>query len=215
MRARQIVLINIVGILIVAAMLVGGYFYFYNQNHYISENDAQIKVDIQTVVATASGKLTKWNAVEGNAIHTGDILGVEQLATGQSLNIAAVADGQVIKESMVNGEVVAPGTFLAAIANLNNEYVVANIKETQIRNVKLGQLVDISIDAYPGTSFSGKVDSIGTLSAAESSVLPTSQSGGNFNKEVQRIPVKITLDGKEGKMILPNMNVSVRIHRNN
>lgn len=215
MRARQIFMMNIIGILVVAALLVGGYFYLYNQNNYISENDAQVNVPIETVVASAAGKLTKWNVTQGSTVHAGDVLGVEQIPTGQSLNITAVEDGEVIQQNMVQGEVVGPGAFLAAIANLNNEYILANVKETAIRNVKVGDTVDIYIDAFPGTTFSGKVDSIGTLSAAQSSQLPTSQAQGNFNKEVQRIPVRISLDGKEGKMILPNMNASVRIHRNN
>lgn len=214
MRLRQLVLVNILIILIVALALGGGYWYFYNQNNYISESDAFVDVHLHDVVAATAGKLTKWTVQEGDTVQSGDVIGVEQLPTGQSVNITAPNDGQILKTDAVAGEVVGPGALLAVEANLSNEYIQANVKETVIRHVKVGQTVDIYIDAFPGTSFSGTVQSIGVASAAQTSLFPTSQSSGNFSKEVQRIPVVISLDGKEGKDILPNMNVTVRIHRN-
>lgn len=214
MRMRQLVLVNILIILIVVLALAGGYWYFYNQNNYITEPDASVAVNLHNVVATTSGKLTKWTAQEGDTVQAGDVIGVEQLPTGQTVNITAPSNGQFLKTNAVPGEVVGAGALLAIEANLNNEYIQANVQETMIRHVQVGQTVDIYIDAYPGTTFSGTVQSIGVASAAQTSLFPTSQSSGNFSKEVQRIPVTISLSGKEGKDVLPGMNVTVRIHRN-
>jgi len=214
MRVRQLVFVNIFVILIVALALAGGYWYFYNQNNYISESDAYVNVHVDNVVAAATGKLTKWTFQEGQSVQAGDVIGTEGLPTGQIVNITAPNSGQFLKMNAVAGQVVAAGALLGVEANLDNEYIQANVKETMIRDVKVGQTVDIYIDAFPGTTFPGIVQSIGVASAAQTSLFPPSQSSGNFSKEVQRIPVIITLNGKEGKTVLPRMNVTVRIHKN-
>lgn len=214
MRARQIVVINLVGIIVVALALVGGYIYFYNQNNYVSETDAYVNVDSQYIVSTVPGKLTKWTVQDGSKVGAGDVVGVEQLPTGQSLNITSPIDGQVLKTNAVLGEVVSAGAMLGVVGNLDNEYIQANVKETEVRNIKVGQTVDVYIDAYPGETFSGTVVSIGAESAANASAFPSSVTTGPSSTEVQRIPVKISLLGKSGKYIVPHMNASVRIHRN-
>ncbi|MCL6515945.1 efflux RND transporter periplasmic adaptor subunit [Alicyclobacillus sp.] len=213
MRARQILIINVIALIVVAAALIGGYLYFYNQNNYIREEDAYVAADTQYVVGTAAGKLTRWTVTEGATVHQGDTLGQETLPTGQTVSITAPMDGVVLKNSAIEGEVIAPGTVLAAIGDLAHEYVIANIKETDVRNVKVGQTVDIYIDAYPGDTFSGTVQSIGAQSAAQQTPLP-SPASTTFTKEVQRVPVKISLSGQQGKDIVPRMNATVRIHRN-
>ncbi|OFW80500.1 MAG: hypothetical protein A2201_00795 [Alicyclobacillus sp. RIFOXYA1_FULL_53_8] len=214
MRVRQLLLVNILVILIVALVLGGGYWYFYNQNNYISESDAYVNVQVDNIVATATGKLTKWTIAEGQSVQAGDVVGTEELPTGQTVNITAPNSGQFLKVNAVADQVVAAGALLGVEANLDNEYIRANIKETVIRDVKVGQTVDVYMDAFPGTTFSGTVQSIGVASAAQTSLFPPSQSSANFSKEVQRIPVIIALNGKEGKTVLPRMNVTVRIHKN-
>lgn len=213
MRARQIVLLNLIIIIVVVLALVGGYVYFYNQNNYISETDAYVDVNAQYIVSTVPGKLTKWTVQDGGTVTQGVVLGVEQLPTGQTLNITSPVDGQVLKTTAVQGEVVSAGMTLGVVANLDNEYIQANVKESDIRNVKVGQAVDVYIDAYPGQTFSGIVESVDAESAANASAFPSSTSTGT-SKEVQRIPVKISLLEKNGKYIIPHMNASVRIHRN-
>ncbi len=214
MRARQLVLVNILIILIVAALVAGGFWYFYNQNNYIHVSDATVTVQSQDVVATATGKLTEWTPQDGTSLSAGQVIGVETLPTGQKLNITVPQGGQVLKTDAVPDEVVSAGTLLAVVGNLNQEYIEANVRETEIRHVAVGQTVDIAIDAYPGTTFTGTVTQIGEQTAAQTSPFPSAQSSGNFTKEVQRIPVDISLQDKQGKNVLPGMNASVRIHRN-
>ena len=74
-------------------------------------------------------------------------------------------------------------------------WVVANFKETQLKKMRVGQPVSIEVDAYPKYVFHGKVDSIAAATGAKFSLLPPDNATGNFTKVVQRVPVKIVLDG--------------------
>ena len=213
MRARQIILVNIIIFIVLIAAVLGGVWYFYNRHNYITVNDAHVDADMTYVVGLTPGKLTKWTMSQGATVSSGDVLGVEQLPTGQTINVTAPASGQVLQNAATAGEVIGQGTMLGAIAHLNKEYITAYVPETEVRNVAVGQIVDIYIDAYPGDSFTGTVVNIGNQSAAASSPLPTGASTGSFTKTVQRIPIKISFSGRDGKYIIPQMNATVRIHR--
>lgn len=213
MRARQVILVNLIILVVIAAAAIAGFWYFYNRQNFITVDDAYIDSSMTDVVGLSAGKLSNWSLTEGDSVTVGDTIGQEQLPTGQTIPISAPASGQVVKNAGITGETVGQGTMLGAIADVKNEYVTANVQETAIREIKVGQAVDIYIDAYPGDSFSGTVLSIGNQSAAATSVIPSGASTGSFTKEIQRIPVKISISGKDGKFIVPQMNVTVRIHK--
>lgn len=215
MRFRQMILLNVVGFIVVVGLLIAGYIYYFNHSNYISTNDASVQVKAASVTAIASGRLVAWHVADNDTVTKGELLGREQLPTGRMVDITAPIGGQVLQQAGVQNQVVAPGTLLAVLGNLSQEYVVANIPETVIRHVRTGQTVDIYIDGFPGTTFSGTVTNVGALSAAYTSMVPTSQAAGNYTKEVQRVPVDVSLSGNEGKLVLPAMNASIRIHRNN
>lgn len=107
--------------------------------------------------------------------------------------IAAPMAGSVAKKTVEEGAFVQPGQPLLAIV-AHEKWVVANFKETQLTHVKPGQKVTIKIDAFPGKTFHGHVDSIQRGSGARFSLLPPENATGNFVKVVQRIPVKIVFD---------------------
>jgi membrane fusion protein (multidrug efflux system) len=86
-------------------------------------------------------------------------------------------------------------------------YVIANFKETQLTNVHGGQQVDIAIDMFPGQVVHGHVDSLAPASGQEFALLPPDNATGNFTKVVQRIPVKIALDGGATIDLRPGMSV--------
>jgi membrane fusion protein (multidrug efflux system) len=88
-------------------------------------------------------------------------------------------------------------------------WVVANFKETQLRNMRPGQPVDISVDAYPSLKLRGRVDSIQAGSGAAFSLLPPENATGNYVKVVQRVPVKIVLDERQElqRVLGPGMSV--------
>lgn len=110
----------------------------------------------------------------------------------QYTKILAPADGVVTKNVEV-GMNVQPGQQLASVMALDDVWVTANFKETQLKNMKPGQRAEIKVDAN-GRTYKGKVDSIAGSSGARTSLLPPENATGNYVKVVQRIPVKIVLD---------------------
>src|SRR5579859_1957526 len=111
----------------------------------------------------------------------------------QYTKIVAPVNGIVSDRTVEIGQNVAPGQELMKIINLDDVWITANYKETQLRNMKVGQRVTVDVDAN-GRSYNGKVDSVAGASGARFSLLPPENATGNYVKVVQRIPVKIVLD---------------------
>jgi membrane fusion protein, multidrug efflux system len=127
--------------------------------------------------------------------------------------IYAPAHGVVSKKSVEIGQNVAIGQPLMALVPLDDVWVVANFKETQLKNVRPGQSADVDVDTYSGRTFHGKVESVAAGTGAVFSLLPPENATGNYVKVVQRIPVKIVLaEQKPGEILRPGMNVVVTIH---
>ena len=122
--------------------------------------------------------------------------------------IRAPATGIVSKKSVEPGEVIQTGQPLLALVNLEDVWVTANFKETQLRNMHPGQAAKVEVDAY-GRTYNGHVDSIGGATGARFSLLPPENATGNYVKVVQRIPVKIVFEkGQDPKHLLrPGMSV--------
>jgi membrane fusion protein (multidrug efflux system) len=114
----------------------------------------------------------------------------------------------VSKKSVEPGQVVEPGQPLLAIVPLEDIWVTANFKETQLKDMRPGQAVSVSVDAYDRT-YRGRVDSIAGATGARFSLLPPENATGNYVKVVQRVPVKIVLDrGQDTEHLLrPGMSV--------
>jgi len=108
------------------------------------------------------------------------------------------------------GEYVASGQRILMLHNPDEVWVEANIKETQVGQVKLGQTVHVTVDAYPGVKFTGKVARIGSATTARFALLPTPNPSGNFTKITQRVPVKIDMV-EMPKPLTPGMMVEVEI----
>jgi membrane fusion protein, multidrug efflux system len=121
-------------------------------------------------------------------------------------------DGVVTRKSVEVGQIVQPGQALMTIIPLEDTWVTANFKETQLANVRPGQRAEISVDMY-GKSITGHVDSIAGATGSRLSLLPPENATGNFVKVVQRIPVKIRVDRGQGQDLIlrPGMNVDVTI----
>ncbi len=109
--------------------------------------------------------------------------------------LVAPVDGTVGARSLRVGQYVQAGTQLMAVVPLYAVYVVANFKETQLADVRAGQPVEVSVDGFPAARLHGRVDSLAPASGLEFALLPPDNATGNFTKIVQRIPVKIVLDG--------------------
>lgn len=123
--------------------------------------------------------------------------------------IYSPADGYVTKKSVELGNQIKAGQPLMAIVPLDELYITANYKETQLEKVKPGQKVKIKIDTYPGKVFWGKVDSIMAGTGAVFSLFPPENATGNYVKIVQRIPVKIVFDKDTDKEHILRIGMSV------
>jgi membrane fusion protein (multidrug efflux system) len=107
--------------------------------------------------------------------------------------VTAPEDGTVGERQVRPGQLVSPGTQVISFVS-RIKWVVANYRETQLTNMKIGDSAEIRIDEYPGKTFKGKVLEIAPASGSQFALLPPDNATGNFTKVVQRIPVKITLD---------------------
>ena len=124
--------------------------------------------------------------------------------------IVAPAAGVVTRKSVETGQIVQPGQSLMTIIQLQDVWVTANFKETQLAKVRAGQRAEIHVDMY-GRSVGGRVDSISGATGSRLSLLPAENATGNFVKVVQRIPVKILVDRDSGLVLRPGMNVDATI----
>ena len=126
-------------------------------------------------------------------------------------SIVAPTDGVVTRKSVEPGQIVQPGQGLMTIIPLEDVWVTANFKETQLAKVRPGQRAEISVDMYGGRTVQGHVDSIAGATGSRLSLLPAENATGNFVKVVQRIPVKILVDRTDGLVLRPGMNVDATI----
>jgi len=119
-------------------------------------------------------------------------LTVAQVNLGYT-TIEAPGDGTVGERQVRPGQLVSPGTQVISFVS-RIKWVQANYRETQLTNVKVGDVADIAVDEYPGKLFHGKVLEIAPASGSQFALLPPDNATGNYTKVVQRIPVKIALD---------------------
>jgi len=130
----------------------------------------------------------------------------------QYTKIVAPVSGIVSNRTVEVGQNVAPGQELMKIINLDDIWVTANFKENQLREMRVGQPVTISVDAY-GKKYKGRVESVAGASGSLMSLLPPENATGNYVKVVQRIPVKIVFDAGETKqhLLRPGMSVEPKV----
>ena len=113
----------------------------------------------------------------------------------EKTSIYAPQDGVVGNRSVEVGTMASASLTLMQLVPVKSAYVVANYKETQTERMRVGQPVSLEVDAYPDIEFEGVVDSLAPATGTEFSLLPTDNATGNFNKIVQRVPVRIRLTG--------------------
>nr|WP_199046581.1 HlyD family secretion protein [Dyella sp. ASV24] len=121
--------------------------------------------------------------------------------------------GRVGDRSVRVGQYAQPGTRMMTVVPVQNVYLTANFKETQIGQMRAGQHASVRIDALPDTELHGVVDSFAPGTGAEFALLPPENATGNFTKIVQRVPVRIRLDTDEEtrKLLVPGLSVTVKV----
>jgi membrane fusion protein (multidrug efflux system) len=123
--------------------------------------------------------------------------------------VNAPVGGVVSRKTVEVGQVVQPGQPLLAIVPLDDVWVTANFKESQLKSIRPGQPVEVAVDAYGGRTYRGRVDSIAAATGSRFSLLPPENATGNYVKVVQRVPVKIVLEPGQDRdhLLRPGMSV--------
>jgi membrane fusion protein (multidrug efflux system) len=131
----------------------------------------------------------------------------------QSATIRASISGKIGNLVGRVGQFVQPGTRLMTLVPVNQIYVVANFKETQVGLMRVGQPARLEVDALPGITLTGRVASFAPGTGAQFSVLPPQNATGNFTKIVQRIPVRIAIDAPRAvrDLLSPGMSVVITV----
>ena len=174
----------------------------------INENRAKLKV-ARANIGEVTLKQRRVESLKGKLKEATAELEAARLKLAHT-TVTSPIDGVVAKKISNIGEVVSAGQPIAVIVDLNNIWVEANLEETQVEHVRLGQSVDLKVDAYPNTRFTGKVINIGAATASEFALIPDNRSAGNFTKVTQRIPIRIeVVDPAE--QLRPGMMVEVGI----
>jgi len=127
--------------------------------------------------------------------------------------IRAPVSGMISQRNVEIGQIVQPGQPLLAVVPLNDIWVIANFKESQLAKIRVGQKATVSVDAYGGEIFNAHVDSIAAATGARFSLLPPENATGNFVKVVQRVPVKIVFEQGQNpeRALRPGMSVVPKV----
>lgn len=232
MNVRRIILFNIIGLLVLLGILYAGYTFYYRGVNYVTTSNAFIEGQEVPIGVEFAGKLSSWNVPTGSTVTAGQKLGQEDTSIelqqvgalaknaqvaksiSNAANITSPISGTIMQSTGAVGQMTAPGQSLATVVDLNKLYVVANVNETDIRHVNVGDSVDLYVDAYPNLSLKGTVESIGLAANSLFALIPPSdQASGNYTKVTQTIPVKISISGYSGANLAPGMSLTVRIHR--
>jgi len=180
-------------------------------NQRITQADASIEsastAPKQVAVSEARAKSASAQVAQKKAL-------IEQAKLNLSYcKIVAPVAGIVGKKTVEIGQNISPGQQLMAVVPLDDIWVIANFKETQLGHMKPGQPVRIAVDAF-GRVYTGKIVAVGGASGSRFSVLPPENATGNYVRVVQRIPVRINLDaGQNGDhMLRPGMSVDPKVY---
>lgn len=209
MSKGRLILTNMLGIVVILALIAGGGYYYYQSTNYIKTDEAKVSADVTSVIAPTSGKLTDWNVEEGQDVSQDTEVG--KVSDGKNnVSITSTMNGTIIKNQVMNGQLIQAGQVLAQEADMDHLYITANIKETDLNDIEKGDSVDITVDGDGGTTFEGTVEEIGYATTSVFSMVPQQNASGNYTKVTQKVPVKISIKNPSDK-VLPGMNAEVKI----
>lgn len=223
---RLVLLVFGLAVLLVGALV--GYALYRQGLDYISTDNAQVSGEPVQVGSLNAGRVRDINVFVGAAVHRNDVLASIALPTqtgiaqnGQPeltflgnadghVDVLAPLDGVVIAVIAPVGSTVSPGQTIVSIVDPRHLWVNANLEETSLARVKVGQAAQVHIDAL-NEDIPGRVAAITPATASSSSLLPTNPSSGNFTKVVQQVPVRIAVDLTDRTLLLGG-SAEVKIH---
>jgi multidrug resistance efflux pump len=216
------------GLALIIVAIVG--FSMYREGQmYVSTDNAQITGTPVQVGSMNAGQVDSVTSTVGSTVHKGDTLAVidlpSQVGVAQNgqpkLGFLGAGDSTVTVQSPIDGVVIAvpatpgasvqPGQDLVTVVDPNQLWVNANIDETNVDHVKVGQAVTVHVDAL-NADVPGRVQSITPATAATFSLLPTSNTSGNFTKVTQQVPVRIAVKlGNQPVLLGSSVEVKIQV----
>ncbi len=210
---RTLLVVVILALIIIGAAGLG-YLYWYQPTYnYFTTTDASVTGSLVRVAAPASGQIYDLLADQGTRVNKGDMLATIKVVSPASsaspmlAYVTSPTSGTVAVRNVSAGETIAAGQSLASIVDLRQLWVVVNVDESRVNDVRIGQTADVEI-ADVGRTFSGKVVDIGS---ATNNVVSPSISLTSSNDTTQKVPVKILFD-YTGARLVPGMSATVKIY---
>ncbi|HNW99802.1 MAG TPA: efflux RND transporter periplasmic adaptor subunit [Candidatus Cloacimonadota bacterium] len=211
-RKKFIYIILIIMLMTILSVIA---YYGYEGSHYVSTEDAKVTGTLVKISPMSTGKIVDLFIDEGDTVQKDQIVSKLEVMNLQDKDIEqsvvrSPINGIIIKKSGTVGEVISAGQILAYATDPDQFYISANVEETKLHKLRLGQKVTIKVDQYKGKKITGYVKSIGNAANSVFSLLPSS-SGANFTKVVQKIPVHIEFEVKHPELV-NGTNAYVKIH---
>jgi membrane fusion protein, multidrug efflux system len=178
---------------------------------HVGEASAKVEQtrDIDSVVALAEARSRGARARVAELEAARDRAALELSYT----KIVAAQDGIASKKNIAVGQTIAAGSPFAQLVSMKEVWVTANFKETQVNEMRVGQSVELRVDALSGPALHGTVESFSAATGSRFALLPPDNASGNFTKVVQRVPVRIRIDGAPQALALrPGMSVELTVN---
>ncbi len=205
--------VKLAGILALLIIIGGaiGYYFIWNASNSLTTDNAKVTAKFYAITPTGNGKLSKLTVHVGSAVKSNEIIGkVDNVGY-----LRSPIDGEIVQANATVNQLVGPTTVAAVVADISDIYVQANVEETDIAKVKVGQIVKLKLDAYPGKTFQGFVREIDrTTQTAISGNTMSFSTSGTYTKVTQLIPVKIQITDVVDLQNLIGTNATVTIELN-
>ncbi len=219
-KQRRVILFASLVVVLVAIAVLGYRFWYQPTYEFFSTGDAEVTGSLVRVAAPASGQVSDLYADVGTTVKKGDVLATikvisaapSAVAAGPSVprvltRVTSPTDGTLATRNVNVGETIAAGTSIASIVDLSHLWVVVNVDESRVAEVRIGQAADVNIGDVNQT-FRGKVTDIGS---ATTNVASPTISLSNSTDTTQKVPVKIAFDYGSARLV-PGMSAAVIIY---
>ena len=202
---------SIIAFILAFTLIIGGGigFYFYWQStSYLTTGNARITTNLIPIVPPTVGQLDRFPIFEGRYVEENEIIG--RVENGGFLR--SPVNGVVVHTNAVLNQIVSPHEVVAVIADINNVHVQANIEETRLTRLHVGQRAYVTIDALGNRQFRGYISEIGWVTdAALMGNMTSFTTGGTFTRVTQLIPIQIRITDDVYLNNLIGVNATVRI----
>ena len=205
-KINKTMIIAVAIVILLAGLGIAGYF-IYEGSFYYQTDNAKVDTVIYQLTANASGQLVRMNVSQGDEVIAGQVLA--QVENGPL--VRSPVDGTVTDIKMQKGDYATAMDVILVVAKTSDMYITANVEETNILKIQMGQSVSVSLDAY-GRSFDGYVEDVNTVTSTKLAGSATSfTTSGTYTKVTQLIPIKIKLNDNVDLVDIIGTNATVKI----